>query len=46
MSTLTTFDPIKFKTTTRAQWENVAEAWYRWGPFLAEWRGPATAALD
>lgn len=45
MSTLTTFDPIKFKTTTRAQWENAAEAWHRWGPFLGEWLGPATERM-
>lgn len=38
----TTFDPIAFKTTTRAQWETAAEAWHRWAPFLAEWLGPAT----
>jgi ubiquinone/menaquinone biosynthesis C-methylase UbiE len=38
----TTFDPIAFKTTTRAQWETAAEAWHRWTPFLAEWLGPAT----
>ena len=42
MSTVTTFDPIKFKTTTREQWENAAEAWHRWGPFLGRWLGPAT----
>ena len=42
MSTVITFDPIKFKTTTRSQWENAAEAWHRWGPFLGEWLGPAT----
>ena len=42
MSTVTTFDPIKFKATTRAQWENAAEAWHRWGPFLGRWLGPAT----
>ena len=45
MSTVTTFDPIKFKTTTRAQWENAAEAWNRWGPFLGEWLGPATERM-
>jgi SAM-dependent methyltransferase len=38
----TTFDPIAFKTTTRAQWETAADAWHRWTPFLAEWLGPAT----
>ena len=45
MSTVTAFDPIKFKTTTRAQWENAAEAWHRWGPFLGEWLGPATERM-
>lgn len=45
MSTVTTFDPIKFKTTTRAQWENAAEAWHRWGTFLGEWLGPATERM-
>ena len=45
MSMLTTFDPIKFKTTTRAQWENAAEAWHRWGPFLGEWLGPVTERM-
>ena len=40
MSTI--FDPIKFKATARAQWENAAEAWHRWGPFLGRWLGPAT----
>ena len=45
MSTVTIFDPIKFKTTTRAQWENAADAWHRWGPFLGEWLGPATEQM-
>lgn len=45
MSTLTGFDPIKFKTTTRAQWENAAEPWHRWGPLLGEWLGPATERM-
>ena len=45
MSTVTAFDPIKFKTTTRAQWENAADAWHRWGPFLGEWLGPATERM-
>jgi ubiquinone/menaquinone biosynthesis C-methylase UbiE len=45
MSTVTTFDPIKFKTTTREQWENAAEAWHRWGPFLGRWLGPATERM-
>jgi SAM-dependent methyltransferase len=45
MSTVTTFDPIKFKTTTREQWENAAEAWHRWGPFLGRWLGAATERM-
>ena len=32
---LAAFDPVKFKQTTRAQWETAAEAWDRWGPFMA-----------
>jgi ubiquinone/menaquinone biosynthesis C-methylase UbiE len=40
-----TFDPVKFRQTTRAQWESAAEAWNRWGPLLARWLGPATEAM-
>tara|TARA_R110001599_G_C12244342_1_gene659022 strand:+ start:935 stop:1798 length:864 start_codon:yes stop_codon:yes gene_type:complete len=45
MSTPTVFDPLKFKVATRAQWENAAEPWHRWGPFLGEWLGPATERM-
>jgi SAM-dependent methyltransferase len=45
MSTPTVFDPLKFKAATRAQWENAAEPWHRWGPFLGEWLGPATERM-
>jgi hypothetical protein len=31
---LETFDPSRFKQTTRSQWETAAEAWNRWGPFM------------
>ncbi len=41
MST-TTFDPIAFKSTTRAQWQAAAEPWHRWGPFIGSWLGNAT----
>lgn len=41
----TGFDPQKFKTTTRAQWQNAAEAWHRWGPFIGSWLGEATEAM-
>jgi SAM-dependent methyltransferase len=39
------FDPERFKTTTRAQWQGAAEAWHRWGPFIGEWLGAATRAM-
>jgi SAM-dependent methyltransferase len=40
-----TFDPIRYKTTTRAQWEDAAAAWHRWGPTLEEWLGEATELM-
>jgi SAM-dependent methyltransferase len=45
MSTQTTFDAVKYKTTTRAQWEAAAEAWHRWAPTLRSWLGPATERM-
>jgi SAM-dependent methyltransferase len=39
------FDPIQYKTTTRQQWEDAAEAWHRWGPTLETWLGPATERM-
>ncbi len=39
------FDPIHYKTTTRQQWEDAAEAWHRWGPTLEAWLGEATARM-
>jgi SAM-dependent methyltransferase len=40
-----TFDPLKYKTTTRAQWQDAAEAWHRWGPTIEDWLGPATERM-
>ncbi len=40
-----TFDPIQYKTTTRQQWEDAAEAWHRWGPTLEAWLGEATETM-
>jgi SAM-dependent methyltransferase len=40
-----TFDPIKYKSTTREQWQAAAEAWHRWGPTLHEWLGKATELM-
>ena len=39
------FDPVVYKTTTRAQWEQTADAWHRWGPTLETWLGPATELM-
>lgn len=40
-----TFDPQQYKATTRAQWEDAAAAWHRWGPVIDEWLGPATERM-
>ena len=39
------FDPQQYKTTTRQQWEDAAEAWYRWGPTCETWLGTATERM-
>ena len=39
------FDPVRFKQTTRVQWDQAAEAWDRWGPLLHAWLGPSTETL-
>lgn len=44
-STVPTFDPIKYKATTREQWQAAAEAWHRWGPTLHQWLGEATNVM-
>jgi SAM-dependent methyltransferase len=41
----TTFDPRQYKTTTRAQWQDAAEAWHNWGPTIEDWLGPATERM-
>ena len=46
MATMTaTFDPVRYKETTREQWQSAAEAWDRWGPTVGEWLGPATELM-
>ena len=40
-----TFDPVQYKTTTRQQWDDAAEAWHRWGPTLETWLGEATGRM-
>lgn len=40
-----TFDPQQYKTTTRTQWQDAAEAWHRWGPVIEDWLGAATERM-
>lgn len=40
-----TFNAEQYKTTTRAQWEEAAEAWRRWGPVIEDWLGAATERM-
>lgn len=44
-TTQSTFDPIVFKSTTRQQWQDAAEAWHRWGPTIGDWLGNATDSM-
>ena len=44
-TTPTVFDAATYKTTTRAQWEDAAEAWHRWAPTLEAWLGEATELM-
>lgn len=39
------FDPLKYKESTRQQWQRVAEAWNRWSPTLERWWAPVTEAM-
>jgi SAM-dependent methyltransferase len=39
------FDPVQYKTSTRQQWEDAAEAWHGWGPTLEDWLGTATERM-
>jgi SAM-dependent methyltransferase len=39
------FDPIKYKETTREQWQTAARAWNDWTPLLRAWLGPATEIM-
>jgi SAM-dependent methyltransferase len=40
-----TFDPVSYKETTRAQWQDAAEAWHRWDPVFDRWLGQATELM-
>lgn len=39
------FDPLQYKTTTRQQWEDAAEAWHNWDPTLTTWLAEATELM-
>ena len=39
------FDPRKYKDTTREQWQSAAKAWNDWGPLLRAWLGPSTEIM-
>jgi SAM-dependent methyltransferase len=43
--TLTAFDPVGYKATTREQWQQAADAWQRWDPTLQTWLSPATRLM-
>lgn len=45
MTQIAQFDPVKYKETTRGQWQDAADAWNRWGPTLRTWLGPATETM-
>lgn len=40
-----TFDPVQYKASTLAQWEQAAEAWDRWDPTLRDWLAGATEQM-
>ncbi len=40
-----TFDPVRYKDTTRAQWQDAAAAWYAWGPTVENWLGESTTLM-
>lgn len=39
------FDPVRYKETTREQWQQAAEAWNRWESTIRAWLGPATEVM-
>jgi SAM-dependent methyltransferase len=39
------FDPLRYKETTREQWQEAADAWAHWGPTLEAWLGEATELM-
>ena len=44
-SNMPAFDPERYKTITRDQWDAAAQTWHNWGPTLQHWLGPATELM-
>jgi SAM-dependent methyltransferase len=44
-SNVPAFDPERYKTTTREQWDTAAQAWHNWAPTLQQWLGPSTELM-
>jgi SAM-dependent methyltransferase len=42
---MSAFNAVKYKDTTREQWQAAAKAWNEWGPCLRAWLGPATKIM-
>jgi len=39
------FDPVAYKSTTKAQWEGAADSWNAWSPTLERWLSSATELM-
>ena len=45
MANSASFDPVRYKTTTRDQWDAAARAWHEWAPTLQRWLRAATEVM-
>lgn len=45
MKPILKFDPVKYKNTTREQWQETADAWFRWNSTLKKWLGNTTETM-
>lgn len=41
----TRFDSLRYKETTREQWQQAADAWHRWGAPIEAWLGESTRVM-
>jgi SAM-dependent methyltransferase len=44
-TTTTQFDPLRYKETTREQWQQAADAWHRWDSTIEAWLGESTRVM-